>query len=137
MPDVIVCQRARLMNGRSDRWQPYVEWTDCHSSSASAAVFPLGVGGVLYPPGSLHPEVTDICTAKAIAPTSDDIWFKFMAWKAGTRQCQISNRPKRYDSVPNFASVPLHTTNLRGGNDAALANLADRFGFSPSAVLDA
>lgn len=137
MPGVIVCRRARLMTGRSDTWQPYVDWADCRSTTASAAVFPLGVGGVLYPPGCFHPEVVDIATARAVAPTSDDIWFKLMAWRNRTLHCQVGTRPMRYDSIPNSASSSLHEKNLwLGGNDAALANVADRFGFVPSSVLD-
>ena len=38
-----------------------------------------GVGGVLYPPHSLKPEMLDVELFTQIAPTTDDIWF----WAAG------------------------------------------------------
>lgn len=136
-PGVIFCQRARLMIGRSDNWQPYSDWTDCHSATPGAAVFPLGVGGVLYPPNCLHREVIDIDAALALAPTSDDIWFKLMAWRNRTQHCQIGISPMKYGSVPNSSNSALHKTNVAlGGNDAALSNVARRFGFVPGSVLD-
>jgi len=40
--------------------------------------FPVGVGGVLYPPGSLAPDVTDSELFLRLAPFADDLWFKAM-----------------------------------------------------------
>ncbi len=37
-----------------------------------------GVGGVLYPPGCLHDDVTNENIFMMIAPTNDDLWFWFM-----------------------------------------------------------
>ena len=45
----------------------------------SARNFFEGVGGVLYPPHSLHPQVTDQQSFSQLAPTADDIWFNVMA----------------------------------------------------------
>ena len=43
-----------------------------------------GVGGVLYPPNSLDPEVMNVEAFMALAPDTDDIWFHAMALKHGT-----------------------------------------------------
>jgi len=45
----------------------------------------VGVGGVLYPPHSLHPDVLDVKLFQKLAPTNDDIWFWLMAVRNGTR----------------------------------------------------
>jgi hypothetical protein len=45
---------------------------------------PVGVGGILYPPGSLVSDVTDSSLFLALAPHADDIWFRAMALLAGT-----------------------------------------------------
>lgn len=39
----------------------------------------VGIGGVLYPPHSLHPDAVNIRLFMKIAPTNDDIWFWLMA----------------------------------------------------------
>ena len=41
--------------------------------------FPVGVGGVLYPPGSLAADVTDSDLFLRLSPFADDLWFKVMA----------------------------------------------------------
>lgn len=38
-----------------------------------------GVGGVLYPPHSLHAAVMDHSLFSVLAPTADDVWFNAMA----------------------------------------------------------
>ena len=50
----------------------------------SALNLPTGCGGVLYPPGSLHPDATDASAFLRLAPTADDLWFWAMAVRQGT-----------------------------------------------------
>ena len=40
--------------------------------------------GILYPPGSLHPQTGDRTLLQELAPTQDDIWFKAMSLKQKT-----------------------------------------------------
>lgn len=40
---------------------------------------PVGVGGVLYPPDSLHGEVGNSDLFMSLCPYADDLWFKAMA----------------------------------------------------------
>lgn len=44
----------------------------------------VGVGGVLYPPHSLHPDVFNIELMRKLTPKADDLWFKTMELLAGT-----------------------------------------------------
>jgi hypothetical protein len=49
-------------------------------------LFGLGVGGVLYPPGSLlRPEVLRDDLFAHLAPSADDLWLYWMARKNGSR----------------------------------------------------
>lgn len=56
--------------------------------AASGAVTPrnvfTGVGGVLYPPHALDPEVMNVTAFQSLAPDADDIWFHAMALKKRT-----------------------------------------------------
>jgi len=47
-------------------------------------LYPVGCGGVLYPPKSLYKDVTDYEIAARLAPAADDIWFWAMALVNGT-----------------------------------------------------
>lgn len=49
--------------------------------------FPLGTGGVLYPPNSLHEIVFDEKLRTTICPYFDDLWFYTMALLKGTGFC--------------------------------------------------
>ena len=82
IPDAILAHRAkRIKYGR-----PYKEWSKyrwyhflfkrIHRSFLNIQT---GVGGVLYPPHSLKPDMMDVNLFTEIAPTTDDIWF----WAAG------------------------------------------------------
>ena len=48
-------------------------------------VFPLGGSGTLYPPHSLHADVTDRELFLQLAPQADDVWFWAMGEIAGTK----------------------------------------------------
>lgn len=44
----------------------------------------LGVGGVLYPPNSVHHDIFNIENIKNLSLTADDIWLTAMLLKKGT-----------------------------------------------------
>jgi len=54
------------------------------SETPSKNLLLAGNGGVIYPPGALHPDVVDYGLAQALCPTHDDVWFWAMAVRAGT-----------------------------------------------------
>lgn len=51
----------------------------------------VGIGGVLYPPHSLHPDVLREDLFTTLAPTNDDIWFWFMGVRAHHRILVVEN----------------------------------------------
>ena len=58
-----------------------------------------GVGGVLYPPHSLHGDVLDEDKFTRLAPTNDDIWFWFMAIINGTKVNVVKNNIPRIQAI--------------------------------------
>lgn len=88
-PRAVVCTRAHRITLDSDgSLRPYSEWEfdvqDPRSLEPSKDIMPTGVGGVLYPPGSLLPRVRDVAEALRLCPRGDDLWFFWMARLAGT-----------------------------------------------------
>ena len=81
----------------------------------------LGVGGVLYPPHCLHPDVSDIELMNRLAPKADDLWFKVMELLAGTPVYPVNeSNPTDDRLLPSFhyrQSLALHTYNVIAGQD--------------------
>lgn len=127
----IPCHRARrlVLNGAGSP-SLYLRWRlDPPNQPPSPLTFPIGVGGVLYPPHSLHPDVTDAETFMALCPTSDDAWFYWMARRAGRTFRRISNwRPV---SWPGTQRVGLQHWNVPLDNDVQIARLTQAYGFPP------
>ncbi len=81
-PADIICSHAHIIEFDSTgHIKPYIEWSDPpkNTSRASLSYLPVGFGGILYPPHSLHPDVFRKDLFMTLSPTADDIWFKIMA----------------------------------------------------------
>ena len=85
-PRCIWAARVRRILASPNGLAPYETWPlDTEGAAPSFANFPTGVGGVLYPPGALHPEVANEAAFRELTPAADDIWFWAMAVRNGTR----------------------------------------------------
>lgn len=96
------------------------------------APVPLGVGGVLYPPGCLDERVFDIETMQRLAPKADDLWFKTMGLLKGTPVFASRHGDVTKNEIFSHECYPielaLRHTNLSGGqNDVQLKRLFDHF----------
>jgi hypothetical protein len=96
-PKKIICHRAHgIKIDKNHNLLPYKKWDFCIEPNTYfakvfvsqqqgltrhplEAVFPTSVGGILYPPGSLHKEVTNKKLFTELAPYADDIWYWAMA----------------------------------------------------------
>jgi len=82
LPEFVHCHRAHgMILGVGNTLKPYLEWNfrSPGQIGPSLELFPTGVGGVLYPPGALHPEVFNSDAFLKLCPTADDVWFKAMS----------------------------------------------------------
>lgn len=134
-PGTIICHRARVAIAQSEQqWAAYRNWPGCRTSQAGMANVPIGSGGVLYPPGSLHPIVHDLDSYERWAPHADDLWLKLAAWKQGTPVRQVRHKPSRFNSIPVHGGHLSDHNLAAGGNDQVLRELASRFGFTPASL---
>ncbi|MBY0565161.1 MAG: hypothetical protein K2P58_13370 [Hyphomonadaceae bacterium] len=109
---------------------PYVSWDfDIEPGPASPLNIATGVGGVLYPPGSLHPDVLHERLFMRLCPTNDDLWLYFMARRAGWRVRKVGPR-RLFFSWPGTQRTALQHLNLApgAGNDVHLQDLIAHFG---------
>lgn len=129
----IVCWRAHLAPVQADgALAPYLEWEidTLHTGDASDGrlLFPTGVGGILYPPGSLDPAVTDEAAFLRLCPSADDIWFFWMARRRHTPTRRVNKR-FRLITWPEGEGSALFPVNLyQGGNDRQIRALEQAVG---------
>ena len=103
-PHIIHCCRVhRIKLDATGNILPYAQWdARCEETGINPLFFLTGVGGVLYPPDSLDPDVFDQKTFLALCPDADDIWFTAMAIKKGTPLNKVYTRnPHGEDYLDN------------------------------------
>jgi len=129
---LVVAHRVhRLARTKEGQIAPYSEWQedvqDDRARSPSTDIMPVGVGGVLYPPGCLAPEVVDRELFMRLAPNADDLWFYWMGRRAGTRYQKIGGEFRQV-VWPSSQKRRLYAENEQGGNDRQVQALQRQFG---------
>ena len=107
--------------------RPYACWEHRTARVDGDRLFPTGVGGVLYPPGALHPDALDRNAFLRLAPQADDLWFYWQAKRVGTTVRRLpTRRPLRtwIGASPGLAEGNVG----RAQNDAQLAALVAAYG---------
>jgi len=132
-PKAICANRAHKMVFKNGEIKAYRNWKHNFKkiSIPSPLLVQVGVGGVLYPPGSLAKEVFSKEIFQRICLLADDLWLKIMALKIGT--LVVTNRfyNKDFVSVGRTQKEKLVKYNVQsGGNDKQLRNLLDYYGIN-------
>lgn len=131
-PNVVPCHRAHRIRFDADGAPlPYAHWDLAIAPGPAASdIFPTGVGGVLYPPGSLAQWATDEALFMRATPTADDVWLYWMARLNGWRFQKVG--PSRNELIcwPRTQDVALQDINMYegAGNDRCVAAMARLFG---------
>ncbi len=134
-PDCIIANRVKRMNIGSDgRPTKYKKWRFvCDEGDDSQLNFLTGVGGVLYPPHSLHPDVTNEKVFTDICKFADDVWLSAMALRAGVRIVKAFTHNRiGEDHLVNedVQDMGLRNINLHSeitSNDAQLRAVFDKY----------
>ena len=133
IPHAVLAHRAKRMKpGKPYRqWSKY-RWYDflfqrIHSSFTNIGT---SVGGTLYPPHSLKPEILDVDLFTRIAPTTDDIWFWAAAVANDTPIVPVPFGHNKPRGVGKPRELSLKTINFKSGTDknaAALKAIVEQF----------
>ena len=131
----LVTHRAHLVKyDASGDLKPYSEWRqDVVSTAPRVDIFGTGIGGVLYPPRSLARETVDASLFMELCPKADDVWFHWMARRAGVL---TKTTARRFVQVPwpQDEETGLMHENWAGGNDRQIAALVEKFGLPRAAA---
>lgn len=129
-PAILAARANRMTMGPDDRPGRYTRWQhdviDADARRTSVDLVPTGVGGVLYPPGSLPADAQDYAAIRRLAPHADDLWFYWMARRAGWGHRKVGPR-FRLLTWRGTQEVSLFRDNDRG-NDVVTSALFDAFG---------
>ena len=129
---IIVCRRAhRIRTTEDGSFAPYRTWqwevADALARQPSVDLVATGCGGILYPPHSLHPDVTRRDLFEKLCPNADDLWFYWMARRAGSRYKVVGDDFTQLP-WPDADASSLWQLNRDGENDRQIANLLAAFG---------
>lgn len=134
----IVCHIAhRPRLDRDGRFAPYAEWRknvqDQAARRPSPDIMPTSGSGVLFPPGSLDPIVTERSRFLALCPTGDDLWYHWTARLNGTPARKVGGK-MRAVSWPRSQASSLWSLNRRGTNDEMIQALGKALPLGPVAA---
>lgn len=129
----ILCHRVHRLTYMPDgRIAPYREWqrnvADAASTVPSDDLLATGNGGVLYPPGSLPPETTDLDCIRQLSATSDDVWLFFMRRQAGWLAKRVPGRKSNFVEWPDTQDQALWTFHRTGKKDEHIQDMARHCG---------
>ncbi len=108
----IVANRVRTITyNEKKELLPYKQWT-YNPNNSEVFNLPIGAEGVLYPPGCFSDEVTDFSLAHELSPRADDLWYKAMSLKIGTKSILASNRPDKAIPLIGTQKISLKKENV-------------------------
>lgn len=118
-PDCITAYRCTEITRLDDgSIQPYLAWPAARTRRPSLKLFPTGVGGILYPPRVLHPEVFNKSVFLELAPLADDIWFKAMSLLNTVPIAMVKDKSVEFPIISGSQKSALwHENNVKGRND--------------------
>jgi hypothetical protein len=126
----IVCHRAhRITYDEQGRIKTYSEWKHEEKGPIlSDKLFPTGVGGVLYPPHSLHEDVLQKIIFMDLCSKADDVWLFWMGKKNGCTY-RLTDFGGRFLTWRSSQKSALYLDNVeKGENDIQIKNLIQKFG---------
>ncbi|WP_306013361.1 MULTISPECIES: zinc-binding alcohol dehydrogenase [unclassified Allomuricauda] len=112
-PDHIIANQTRCITYGSDgELLSYKAWKPNESGCQNPLLtLPIGAGGTLYPPDSMHKTVFNQELFLQLTPKADDLWFKAMGLLKGTKSIQAQNSGK--EPIPIWGSQKV---SLKKGN---------------------
>jgi hypothetical protein len=120
-PNSVCCNHCCKIEVSNDQIMPYIMWKNHeHGECADYDIFPIGVGGILYPPNVLDPLVFDMKVFEDLCLLGDDIWLNSMMKLAGNFAVK-SGFKSNYIPIMNFNNITLNEENINEGlNDIQL-----------------
>lgn len=124
--DSICCISAHLITCDSNKnIQSYNKWEHLTENiGPNLLLCPIGVGGVLYPPHLLDPDVFDKSFIIKNCINADDLWLKIMSLIRGVSVVRVNKYSYTFLSIPHTQKHALSKMNvINNKNDEQLKNI--------------
>jgi len=116
-PRAICCNQAAIIKTENSIIEPYQNWELCNEKGVPRFdLMPIGVGGVLYPPGSLYPEVLNKKLITQLCFYADDIWLNAMSRLQGS-PVVLTSYESGFIPVISNGKVSLNSINVFQGKN--------------------
>ena len=127
-PNDIICMDTRIVQLEDGIPTHYDRWGEYAEEVSGKMVFPVGVGGILYPAGSLNKDVLRKDLFMKLCPLADDIWFWFQGLRNSTnkRYVRKKHRDLTFDALYQFfhkGSALTHSNYEEHQNDRQFRDL--------------
>lgn len=130
-PNAVIAGRGHRMRfNELNEPLPYIEWDhECNIYNIpSMDLMATGVGGVLYPPGSMSREVMNTNAIIRLCKYADDIWLKCMQYINRTPVCLISQKKQHPNIISQTQECALyHINKYKHQNDIYLSNVMKEY----------
>ena len=128
-PTIVHCYAAyQISMNENNNFVPYNQWAGVKMESISYANMLLGVGGVLYPPNTLHVDVLKESIFMELAPHEDDLFFWAMLVLNDVKIHVIPCRHTNAIPVPDVNNeFALYNENSLGRSDIYLQNIVAKY----------
>lgn len=128
-PNKIHCLRCAVPTFNIDgSLKNYNMWEEPANIVSDGYIFPIGCGGILYPPYSLYKDACNDDLFTKLAPNADDIWFWCMALLNNTthRYVKKSGCNYSFDAIYQYfhnGSALTHSNSKQSKNDIQITNV--------------
>ena len=129
-PDKVICYRAHRIVIKNNEIDSYANWIGLSPDEKGPArlLVPIGVGGVLYPPGYFDKVVFDYDLIKELCPTADDLWLKIIGLQNGIDAVKVFPNSKEWFTIRSSQKKSLMKVNVgKNLNDVSIKNLVEYY----------
>ena len=125
----VCARRTHRMTFSGGKLLPYKDWKyDVTDIKPRFNLMGTGVGGILYPPHSLHMDLFNKEELKRIAFTNDDLWLKGMEMLRNTKTKSVKCLWKHPIEILNEDEYSLFNINvINNENDRIFERLQERY----------
>lgn len=123
-PNCVCCNRGHEITFTGQKVDEYKKWIKeaTYLKTPTTVLCPTGIGGVLYPPGSLYHDFLNKERIIKCAITADDLWLKYMELLQGTKSVYTDGFPQWLFLVSGSQNVTLAKTNVNGNQNDRVLN---------------
>ena len=126
------CRCHVIQYDANGKMKPYKNWEwDSFDYQNNINNFFTGVGGVLYPPRCLDPEVLNESVFMDICKMADDVWLNAMARKVGTIVDKVPTRSlqgKDFLAIDEIQDMGLNKINVNQNlNDMQIKSVFEKY----------